>query len=73
MFKEILKRYLIINFFFLKLQVFDDNSSDIQRQHELDKIETHSFFESTTIQSKDDEDSDYDELSESIYPLLSLS
>ena len=41
----------------------DDTESEKARQKELDKIETHSFFDSTTIASKDDDESDYDELS----------
>ncbi len=49
-----------------ELQLFDDDEdkdSEKERQRELDKIETHSLFDSTTIASKDDDESDYDELS----------
>lgn len=48
------------------MQLFeDDKEAENKKQKELEKVETHSLFDSTTIASKDDEDSDYDELSKS--------
>ena len=54
-----------------ELELFeDDTENEANLQKELDKIETHSLFDSTTIASKDDDDSDYDELSMSLNVLF---